>query len=234
MIIYRLFFDKDKEAKWLNEMSDKGWEMKSFFAGVFTFDECEKGKYKYQIDLCDKGLAVSKDYREFMEDAGIEIVQTWGFWVILRKLAKDGDFQLYSDIDSQIEHYKKVLLIFKCISALYMLIMIYEIYAAATLNSPAAWGAAFCVMAFAVLMINVVVRTKNCIYELNERKSGIKEEKKRSISPFLVIGLFFNSICLIFGESMSSAFITKRALQILAIVFMLYGVICTFRARNQE
>ena len=33
MIRFRLYFDKDAETKWLNEMAEQGWAMKSFFAG---------------------------------------------------------------------------------------------------------------------------------------------------------------------------------------------------------
>ena len=81
MIIFKLYLDKDAETNWLNEMSEKGWAFKSFFAGFYTFEKCEEGKYAYQIDFGE----VSDEYREFMKEAGIEIVQTWGWWVILRK-----------------------------------------------------------------------------------------------------------------------------------------------------
>ena len=42
MIRFRLYFDKDAETKWLNEMAEQGWAMKHFFAGfsmgyVFSF-----------------------------------------------------------------------------------------------------------------------------------------------------------------------------------------------------
>ena len=51
MIRFRLYFDKDKETAWLNEMAAQGWAVKSFFAGFFQFEACEKGEYVYQIDL---------------------------------------------------------------------------------------------------------------------------------------------------------------------------------------
>lgn len=71
------------------------------------FEKCEAGEYIYQVDFVDRLFSVSRDYRELMQDAGIEIVQTWGFWVILRKKASEGKFDLYTDIASSIEHYKK-------------------------------------------------------------------------------------------------------------------------------
>ncbi len=77
-------------------MSAQGWAAKSFFAGFYQFEACEKGEYVYQIDFGTKLFAASEDYREFMREAGIELVQTWGYWIILRKKASEGNFELYT------------------------------------------------------------------------------------------------------------------------------------------
>ena len=94
MIKFKLYFDKDKETQWLNEMSQKGWAMTGFFAGFYRFEPCEKGKYTYQIDFGNEFFSVSDDYREFMSDSDIEIIQSWGFWVFLRKLSSEGELSL--------------------------------------------------------------------------------------------------------------------------------------------
>ena len=47
MIRFKLYLDKDAETNWLNEMSEKGWAFKSFFAGFYTFEKCEEGRYVY-------------------------------------------------------------------------------------------------------------------------------------------------------------------------------------------
>lgn len=78
MIRFRLYFDKDKETAWLNEMSGRGWAMKGFFAGFYRFEKCEPGEYIYQIDFGDEMYHVSDEYRELMEDIGAEIVTLWG------------------------------------------------------------------------------------------------------------------------------------------------------------
>ena len=106
MIRFRLYYDKDKETEWLNEMAADGWALKSFFAGFYKFEPCEKGEYIYQIDLGDELYSVSDEYRELMGELGVEIVVLWGFWIILRKRAEDGPFELYTDVDSKIEHYR--------------------------------------------------------------------------------------------------------------------------------
>ncbi|MDE5824818.1 MAG: DUF2812 domain-containing protein, partial [Lachnospiraceae bacterium] len=64
MIKFRFYLDKDAETEWLNQMSADGWAMKSFFAGFFRFEKCEKGEYVYQVDFGDRLFSVSSDYRE--------------------------------------------------------------------------------------------------------------------------------------------------------------------------
>ncbi len=222
MIKFRMYYDKDKETQWLNEMANEGWAMKSFFCGVFTFEPCEKGEYQYQIDFCDGALHISDSYREFMKENDIEIVQQWGFWVILRKKASEGDFVLYTDVDSQIEQYKKILMMFRIVTVVEFLALLYEVYAAVTLHGPVIWGIVCLIMALVIVFINNIVRTQNTISELEERKTGIKAETKNNISVFLMIGFLFNSVSLVMADSVSPYL--KTPVQIVAIIFMLYGV----------
>ena len=221
MIKFRMYYDKDKEAKWLNEMANEGWAMKSFFAGVFTFEPCEKGEYQYQIDFCDKAFHLSDGYKEFMADNDIEVVQTWGFWAILRKKATDGDFVLYTDVDSQIEQYKKINKMFRGVTGLEFLVLLYELFAAATLHSAFAWAAVCLIMALIIVFLNNIVRTQDTINELVERKTGIKNPKNSTLSVFLMLGFLFNSCALILGDSISSYL--RLPIQIFAIIFMIYG-----------
>lgn len=66
MIRFKLYYDKDKETVWLNQMASEGWALKSFFAGFYKFEPCGKGEYIYQIDLGDTLYSVSDEYRELM------------------------------------------------------------------------------------------------------------------------------------------------------------------------
>ena len=47
MTRFHLYFDKDKETEWLNQMAEEGYAMDSFFAGFYTFSPCEKGEWQY-------------------------------------------------------------------------------------------------------------------------------------------------------------------------------------------
>ena len=227
MVQFRLYFDKDKETKWLNEMADQGWAMKSFFAGFYTFEECEKGQYQYQVDFCDQFLNVSSNYKEFMQDNDVEIVQQWGFWVILRKLSSKGEFVLYTDVDSQITHYTKILRMFQGVTLLEFLILLYEAYTASTTDNLLAWAFVFLIMAIVIVFINCIVNTRNIISELNERKTGIKEVKKNNVSVLLMIGFLFNACALIIENEAFPGM--KLMIQVAAIVFMLSGIYDTLR-----
>ena len=116
MIRFKLYYDKDKETVWLNQMASEGWALKSFFAGFYKFEPCRKGEYIYQIDLGDTLYSVSDEYRELMGELGVEIVVLWGYWIILRKRAADGPFELYTDVESKIEHYRKIRRMFKAVT----------------------------------------------------------------------------------------------------------------------
>lgn len=231
MLKFRLYWDKDAETKWLNEMADRGWAMTGFFAGFYKFEKCEEGKWRYQVDFGEKFAAVTEDYREFMNEAGIEIVQSWGYWIILRKLASAGEFQLYTDVESSIEHYSKILTMFKVVFIIELICLLIEIIAA--LNGEAiGWVFACIVGAFTFVILNAAVKTKNTILELKARQSGIDSDKdERQFSPALMAGLLINSCTLLMGQSDSlSATVVgpvRMVLQIFAIVLMVVGIVQT-------
>lgn len=230
MIKFKLYFDKDKETQWLNEMSQKGWAMTGFFAGFYRFEPCEKGKYTYQIDFGNEFFSVSDDYREFMSDSDIEIIQSWGFWVFLRKLSSEGGFQLYTDVDSQIEHYKKIRNMFKAVTVIELICLFIELFSASMTNSPLLWSFVFLILAIIIAFFNITNRTNDIIHELTERKTGIEEPRSRSISIFLIIGLLLNSCVLMMKDSIPSYIVCP--LQLIVIVLMLVGVYQTARKRR--
>lgn len=231
MIKFRLYLDKDTETAWLNKMAAEGWALTKFFAGFYSFEQTEKGKYIYQIDFGDRMFAVSDAYKEFMEDTGVEIVQTWGYWIFLRRLTAEGAFELYTDVDSSIEHYTKIRKMFKVVTIIELLCLFMEVFAGIAGNS---WGYAFAFLlgAFVLALINSVYKLNGFIAELNERKTGIASEiTKQNISPFIAVGLLLNSCALMMGESVSGA--PKLGVHLLAIVFMLVGAYQTVQKKHR-
>ena len=97
LVRWKFYFDKDKEEQWLNEMAAKGWSMKSFFAGRYTFEQTQPGEYLYQVELLPRNVKEKAEYLHFLEhEMGVELVQEWGFWIFLRKKASKGAFELYT------------------------------------------------------------------------------------------------------------------------------------------
>lgn len=230
MTKFRLYFDKDKETVWLNELAAKGYALISFFAGFYTFEKTEPGEYIYQIDLGEKLFAVTDDYRSFMEETGVEIIDNWGYWVFLRKKAAEGEFELYTDVDSQIEHYTKIRNMFKVVSIIELICFIVEIICFHQSNEPAL---IFCVILIGVLAfvcIKATFKTNRTIAELKERKGEtVSLSKGNGPAPLLTCGLLLNTCALLMDNPALDPY--KMIIHIVAIVFMIVGAVQT---NNQQ
>ncbi|MCR5339592.1 MAG: DUF2812 domain-containing protein [Lachnospiraceae bacterium] len=231
MTKFKLYYDKDKEIEWLNEMAAEGYAMTSFFAGFYTFEPCEKGEWQYQVDIGNGFFSVNKEYAAFMEEMGIEIVTCWGPWVILRRKAQEGEFALYSDVDSRIAQYKKILLMFKIVTAIELLGLIYEIYAGVK-GTNAAWPFVLIIGAFVCVFFNMIARTKDTIAMLQEQKGetpdGVSNKK---ISMILPTGLLINSVNLLAGDRLPVPI--RYLLLGCAVGMIIYGSVLTLRQQNK-
>lgn len=229
MIRFRLYFDKDKETAWLNKMASEGWALKSYFVGFYRFEPCEKGEYLYQIDLGNTLYSVSDEYRELMQELGVEIVALWGYWIILRKRAAGGPFELYTDVDSEIEHYRKIRRMFKGVAIIELIGLFMELFGGLAGND-FGWVFAFLIGVFVIVCVNAVFRTNEVIARLEEQKSGIESEKKGGNTLALIItaiGLLTNS-CMLLVEESVSPFISYPV-HIFAIIMMAVGIVLTVK-----
>jgi hypothetical protein len=126
MKIFKLYYDKDKEEAFLNEMSGKGYAMKHFFLGLYTFEKCQPGEYTYRVDLIsDKTVEQRNELYDLIRDSGGELVQTWGIWAIFRK---KGNFELYTDPESQIKQFRRIRTIFLRLAIVEFLLSIPQWY----------------------------------------------------------------------------------------------------------
>lgn len=222
MIKFRLYFDKDEETKWLNEMSTQGWALKNFCAGFYNFEKSEPGKYIYQVDFGEKFGKVSDDYRNLMSEMEVEILQNWGYWIILRKETSKGAFELYTDVESKIEHYTKILKMFKAVTILEIICFFIECMAAFVGGVSAAIVAAVVILLLIIVFLNVIAKTKDVIYKLEEQHTGIAPENRKEFSPLVTTGLLLNACALIMKDSVSDLLWTCVA--ICAIILMLTGL----------
>lgn len=225
MTKFRLYLNKDKETTWINEMAAKGYALKKFFAGFYTFEKCKPGEYIYQIDFGSKLYTVSDDYREFMAENNIEIVCLWGYWIILRKRANEGEFVLYTDVDSSIEHYTKILKMFKAVSIIELICFFIETLAAMNGAAIGVFGM-FLIGAIAIAMMRATLSTKRTINELKERKGEppAKGLKSGNVSPLLLAGLFLNLAATSLSNRNYLPEYLVTGIQITAIILMFVGI----------
>jgi len=109
-IIRKLFLNFEKEEKWLNDMAAKGLNFIDYSFSRYLFEEGKPGEYTYRMELLNNlpSNPESKAYIKFMEETGAECIGTYVRWVYFRKKTSEGPFDLYSDYDSRINHYKRV------------------------------------------------------------------------------------------------------------------------------
>lgn len=196
MTKFRMYFNKDKETEWLNEMAERGYAMTGFFANFYTFDECAQGQYIYQIDFSTEFGHVHSAYREFMQETGVEIICIWGFWVFLRKRAAEGPFELYTDVESTIDHYNKIRRTFKAIIILELICLLLEIVSAAFGRFRTGWGFACLILVLIVAMIRETARLNGVIAELKYRR-GEPDGRVRGDRPLtraLLIGIMIGIV----------------------------------------
>jgi len=243
---FRLYLDTEAEVKWLNEMSDQGWKLTGFCLGFYTFEECEKGKYVYQEDTTETFFTVSNEYRGFMNDAGIEIAAVWGPWVILCQEKEKGEFELYSDYESKIEHQKKILKIFKVCTIIELICFFIEIWcvnkgAVAPIYFAIFIGLilfSFCRMVFKTKARINKLRALNGEIAINEKGTETNQENGKAkviYSPVLIIGNALYLFTLFMGHGGSEIKETiYMILLILACIFMVAGVYLTWHGTKES
>lgn len=109
-VIWKAYWDYEKEEQWINEMSARGMAMTDYSWARYVFADAPKGEYNYRIELLDHmpSHPESMAYLRFLEENGVEVVTTYMRWVYLRKPASEGAFDLYTDYDSKIKHYQRI------------------------------------------------------------------------------------------------------------------------------
>jgi len=112
-VVRKFFMDCDKEEAWLNEMSDKGLALIGGVGSKYVFEDSSPKEYIYRIVWLehDPNHPASLEYLQFLKGTGIEHITSDINWVYLRKKSEGGAFEVYSDIDSKIKHYRKASLV---------------------------------------------------------------------------------------------------------------------------
>jgi hypothetical protein len=76
----------------------------------YVFEDGEKGKYIYRLEMLENHVSSpeSISYIKFLEETGVEFVGSVFRWSYFRKKAEDGIFDIYSDIPSRMNHYRRI------------------------------------------------------------------------------------------------------------------------------
>lgn len=148
---------------------DRGRPCRRFY----TFEPCEPGEYNYQIDLLDNWNGNKSDYASFMEELGVEVIDQWWRWVYLRKKAADGPFEMYTDAESRINLYRKIINLFKAFLVIEAICCFMEL--TATIRTGNFVFGIFTVLlgAITLAILNVFWKCKWKIEQLKRENSGI-------------------------------------------------------------
>jgi hypothetical protein len=130
-VIKKVFWiwEFDKEEKWLNEMAAKGFALVAVGFCRYEFERCEPGEYSHRLELLDNKPShpESAQYIEFLESTGAEHVGSYLNWIYLRKKKEYGEFEIFSDLQSRINHLSRMIKLLATIAALNLFPGLYNI-----------------------------------------------------------------------------------------------------------
>ncbi|MBI9011855.1 MAG: DUF2812 domain-containing protein [Clostridiales bacterium] len=109
--VIKPYSDFEKEEIWLNKMVAKGYALSKYNFMTYHFERCNPGDYTYRIEFLDQlpSHPDSQEYIEFVKDLGVEYVDSYFRWVYFRKKTELGPFEIHSDSESRIKHYKSIM-----------------------------------------------------------------------------------------------------------------------------
>ncbi|MDU4860698.1 MAG: DUF2812 domain-containing protein [Terrisporobacter othiniensis] len=115
MIIYKFFAlgEYEKKEKWINIMCSKGYALKSWSFCKYKFEKCNPGEYNYFLELFEN-LSSSpnqEDFLNYLEDEwSVEYVCHYRNWVFFRRKKMLGKFSMFSNLESKIDYFRRILL----------------------------------------------------------------------------------------------------------------------------
>jgi hypothetical protein len=118
-IVRKMFWDYEKEERWLNEKSAKGLMLTEYSWCRYVFTEGSANEYTYRIELLKHPPTHpdSIDYIQFLEHSGVERITVYARWIYFRRKSSEGAFDIYSDLESKINHFKRIHLLWLTLMA---------------------------------------------------------------------------------------------------------------------
>lgn len=132
LTVRRVFFawDYDKQIAWLNEMAGKGLNLVKVSFNKYVFEQGTPGEYSYRIEWLKQWPTrpQSVSYIRFLEEAGVEYVTSFKKWAYFRKKTSEGAFDLFSDLDSRINHLQRLITLVICLLPPLLIVLILNLW----------------------------------------------------------------------------------------------------------
>lgn len=177
---FRIFYDKDAETKWLNQLSDQGYQLKSFKMGMYEFEERDPGKYLYMVDLIDRANFKMEEYAPPLEAVGIEVVAQFGNYAYIRKLKKNGPFRITKAVEDQIGQYNRIGLVFIAMMFVEYVAGLAEVIGGILTGKPLPLIIGLVLIVVGTAFLRIVIRIGQKVNYLDGRYDD-QPEKKRKI-----------------------------------------------------
>ena len=99
-----------QEEAWLDRMSQDGWQLEKVGFLYYRFRKGTPGQHSYRLEFLENlpGTPQSMEYVRFLEETGIEYVDSFFRWIYLRHPADRGPFELHSSLSGRIAHYRRI------------------------------------------------------------------------------------------------------------------------------
>lgn len=164
----KIFFDIEKETKWLNNLAKEGYRLTDRQCFTYYFKKCEAGQYLYQVERRRPfSTKKNKDYIDFASSLDINIVSTQFGWFYFEKENDGKEFNIFTDVPSKISHYKNLIITL-------LMIGVFNFY---ILNSnprgPYIFNISFPFVANSIMLIAIVVTIVKYLLKIH----NLKKEK---------------------------------------------------------
>jgi len=163
--LHKVFFpwNEEEEADWLQHMSAQGWHLEKVSFFKYRFIRGKTADFVYRFDFRPmKNKKELGEYTNLFEDAGWQYVSSFSSWHYFRKEKTEGGYsEIFSDNQSKLEKYRRLLLALLVVSnsAIFS-----PIYILRSINQhPIIWVLFGLLLGLDALLLYMIIRTTKLI-----------------------------------------------------------------------